>query len=56
MESGSVGETLAAHARNTRADLLVAGAYGHSRVREFILGGTTKELFGDPPCPLMMAF
>lgn len=56
IESGSAGETLAAHARNTRADLLIAGAYGHSRVREFILGGTTKDLFGDPPCPLMMSF
>lgn len=29
---------------NLRADLIVAGAYGHSRVREWVLGGVTRDL------------
>jgi nucleotide-binding universal stress UspA family protein len=31
-------------ARDLRADLVVAGAYGHSRVREWVLGGVTRDL------------
>jgi nucleotide-binding universal stress UspA family protein len=35
---------LATIAREQRADVLVAGAYGHSRLREWVLGGVTREL------------
>lgn len=31
-------------ARQWRADLIVAGAYGHNRLREWVLGGVTREL------------
>ncbi len=37
------------------ADLLVMGAYGHSRVREFIFGGVTHDLLAACPLPLFMA-
>lgn len=37
------------------ADLLVLGAYGHSRAREFLFGGVTKELLTASPIPLLMA-
>ncbi len=36
------------------ADLLVLGAYGHSRVREFIFGGVTRELLATGALPLFM--
>lgn len=36
------------------ADLLVMGAYGHSRVKEFIFGGVTKDLLKASPLPLFM--
>jgi len=34
-------------AREKGADLIVAGAYGHSRVREWVLGGVTKDVWLD---------
>lgn len=37
------------------ADLLVLGAYGHSRAREFLFGGVTKELLAASSIPLLMA-
>ena len=30
--------------RNEGADVIVAGAYGHSRLREWVLGGVTRDL------------
>lgn len=36
------------------ADLLVMGAYGHSRLREFILGGVTEGMLADCAIPLLM--
>jgi nucleotide-binding universal stress UspA family protein len=35
-------------AREWRADVLVAGAYGHSRLREWVLGGVTRDLLLSP--------
>jgi len=37
------------------ADLLVMGAYGHSRVREFLFGGVTRDLLAASPLPVFMA-
>ena len=37
------------------ADLLVMGAYGHSRLRETILGGVTKYVLGHMTVPVLMA-
>lgn len=38
-----------------KADLLVMGAYGHSRIREFILGGATKSMLSHPPIPILLS-
>jgi nucleotide-binding universal stress UspA family protein len=38
-----------------RADLMVMGAYGHSRLREFILGGATKSMLRRPPTALFLS-
>lgn len=50
-----VSDILAGLLTDRDADLLVAGAYGHSRFREAILGGATRELMRDCPTPLIMA-
>ncbi|MBB5206539.1 universal stress protein [Chiayiivirga flava] len=53
------GRTAAAElldrARTLHADLLVAGAYGHARMREWWLGGTTRDLLRDAALPLLLA-
>jgi nucleotide-binding universal stress UspA family protein len=37
------------------ADLLVMGAYGHSRLREFILGGVTRSLLREMTVPVLLS-
>lgn len=41
--------------RDVGAGLLVTGAYGHNRYREWILGGVTRRLLDRCPIPLLMA-
>jgi nucleotide-binding universal stress UspA family protein len=50
-----IGEVLEAYALAHQADVLVMGAYGHSRWREFILGGATKSLLSKPPLPILLS-
>jgi len=51
----TVGHALIALARDCGAGLLVCGAYGHSRYREWVLGGVTRELLARTPVPLLIA-
>lgn len=51
----SVGESLLAAAEKSNCDLLVMGAYGHSRLQEHILGGATKHILQHARIPLLMA-
>jgi len=56
----SRGETVAGalikHAQDSGADLLVAGGYGHSRFREWVLGGATRELLsGTSSVPILFS-
>jgi len=51
----SVGENLLSTAADTGADLLVMGCYGHSRVREWLLGGATRTLLESMTLPVLMA-
>jgi nucleotide-binding universal stress UspA family protein len=41
------GEDISKAVRSFKADFVVAGAYGHSRLREWIFGGVTRSLIGD---------
>jgi nucleotide-binding universal stress UspA family protein len=52
---GDVGAALIAEARRQKADLIVMGGYGHSRLREWLLGGVTYELLHQAPVPLLIA-
>ena len=46
-EGGDVGHALLAAAERVQADILVAGAFGHPRLQEFIFGGTTRTLLNS---------
>jgi nucleotide-binding universal stress UspA family protein len=50
-----VSEVIARHITDTNADLLVMGAYGHSRFREAILGGATRAMLEKAEVPVLMA-
>jgi nucleotide-binding universal stress UspA family protein len=50
-----IGEVLEAYVASHDVDLLVMGAYGHSRLREFVLGGATKSLLSKPPLPILFS-
>ena len=51
----SVGKVFGAYARANAIDLLVMGAYRHSRLTEWVWGGMTKTVIGRPPCWVMMS-
>ncbi len=51
----TIGQALQHEALANEADLLVMGAYGHSRLREFILGGATREVLENPRLPVLMS-
>ncbi len=50
-----VSDVLARQVRDLDADLLVMGAYGHSRFREAILGGTTRDMLENAEVPVFLA-
>ncbi len=50
-----VGNALLSRASDLEADLLVMGAYGHSRVRELLLGGATRTVLDSMTLPVLMA-
>ncbi|HEX7073833.1 MAG TPA: universal stress protein [Hyphomicrobiaceae bacterium] len=56
-EPGStpLGNALLEQCRLSQSDLLVMGAYGHSRLREMILGGATREVLAIADLPVLMA-
>jgi nucleotide-binding universal stress UspA family protein len=50
-----VAATLFAHGTLTRADLMVMGGYGHSHLREFILGGVTRDTLARTDIPTLLS-
>ena len=53
VQAGDVAETLRRHAALFGADMLVMGAYVHSRLREMVLGGTTQSFPQQPAAPFL---
>jgi nucleotide-binding universal stress UspA family protein len=51
----AIGDVLTQFVAANKIDLLVMGAYGHSRFREFILGGATKSIMSRPPVPTFLS-
>ncbi|MDV7270312.1 universal stress protein [Thioclava sp. A2] len=50
-----VSDVLNRHVRDSKADMVVMGAYGHSRFREAILGGATRSMLEKAEVPVLMA-
>ena len=51
----TAGEVLWQTVADTGASLLVIGAYGHSRLSEFILGGVTRTVLRQMKCPVLLS-
>jgi nucleotide-binding universal stress UspA family protein len=49
------GDVLLSRAADFGADLLVIGAYGHSRVRELLLGGATRSILQSMTLPVLIS-
>ncbi len=54
-EKDSVADTLLAIAESNECNLLVSGAYGHSRLREVFVGGVTRGLMRHSTVPLLLS-
>ena len=50
-----VGDALLSHAADSSADFMVMGGYGHSRFRQFVLGGVTSTLLRSMTVPVLMS-
>ena len=55
IDDSSVGKVFEAYVKANAIDLLVMGAYRHSRLNEMVWGGATKTVIGRPPCWVMMS-
>jgi nucleotide-binding universal stress UspA family protein len=51
----AVGDVILSRAADMGADLIVMGGYGHSRAREFVLGGATRALLGHMTVPVLFS-
>lgn len=54
-EPSALGELLLSRCCDLGADLLVMGCYGHSRAREWVLGGTSRTVLASMTLPVLMA-
>jgi len=55
IELADVGDQLLSRASDLGADLVVCGGYGHSRLREWALGGVTKHLLAHMTVPTLFS-
>lgn len=55
LDDFSEGSAILDHAAGWGADLLVMGAYGHSRLYELVLGGVTKTIIRHSPIPVFFS-
>lgn len=55
IEGRTVGQAILENAKSANASLVVLGAFGHSRLKEFLLGGVTKEVLDSSRIPLFMS-
>jgi len=52
--SGDIGRALLSFTADSGADLLVMGCYGHTRLRELLLGGVTRTVLSEMTVPVLM--
>ena len=56
VQDNDVAATLSSHAKLTRADIIVMGAFARTKWRQLILGGVTSTMISNPPCPVLMSY
>jgi nucleotide-binding universal stress UspA family protein len=54
--AGSIADAVQAEARKVGADLVVAGAFGHPRLWEKLMGGVTRDLLARMNLPILMSY
>jgi nucleotide-binding universal stress UspA family protein len=50
-----VAPTILSYAADSGTDMIVMGGYGHSRLREFVLGGVTRGMLESMTVPVLMS-
>ncbi len=50
-----VADVILSHAADAGTDFIVMGGYGHSRLREFVLGGVTRSILRSMTAPVLMS-
>jgi len=55
LKQGDPSEAIVEYAGESDADLLIMGAYGHTKVRELVVGSTTAYALNHAPCPLLLS-
>ena len=50
-----VADVILSHAADAGSDFIVMGGYGHSRLREFVLGGVTRSIMRSMTAPVLMS-
>jgi nucleotide-binding universal stress UspA family protein len=50
-----VADALLSHAADANIDFVVMGGYGHSRLREFVLGGVTRSILRAMTTPTLLS-
>ena len=53
--NADIGEAMLNHARSSGADMLVLGGYGHSRLRELLLGSVSTTVMRDMQTPALFS-
>ncbi len=53
-KDGDPGEVIVEYAEICKSDLLIMGAYGHSKVRDIFVGSTVTYAINHAPCPVLM--
>ena len=53
--SGNIGAVLLDVAKSANADMIVMGCYGHSRLRELVLGGASRHILQHVRVPVLMS-
>jgi nucleotide-binding universal stress UspA family protein len=54
-QDSDVGSAILSYVADASADFLVMGGYGHSRLREFFLGGATRQILSSMTVPTLMS-
>ena len=54
-KDSDIASTILSTAADLSSDLIVMGGYGHSRLREFVLGGATRGILSSMTVPVLMS-